>query len=413
MADEGETAFPAAQTGSAIAGDLDDADAGPVSEFARYINDPTLIEAMSVVDEAWRRHDDDFAESRLHDEILRASANQTASRSLERGNVSRMQGMTGLVDHGSSSSQALDKLIQEMNYQTFTCYIAGAPESGKSNTALWLGELGRYTRHETTIVTNIPVEIDESVRIAADSDVELRDPDTGDEVSLEDVKESYSSGDLELYEDDRRVRLGRVRVVVAERETHVKMCAAACSGRPLVVPDEWGQARREQGEQTAADTMLNFVAGIRKEPFTAAIIVISQANADANKKLREMLQFAMNKPDKRRPEYAEVYKKWTTQGGEDELIPGGIDNIPETTLRYDDRRDPVWVFDGASTEDDDDADGGGMTKKQRVRQAQTLRDKYGQGTDSDLTMTLEEIGDAVDRSNSWVSDETEPPKPSQ
>lgn len=400
MSDAGGDSDPvwaAGELGSALRGDLDDLDVGPVDDLARIVDDPHVIGVMSRVATAYQRHDDEkaFHDTRLYGEMLRRHGNQTASRALEQGNPSRIQGLTGLVDHSTDANEAMLELLDELTRDAFTCFIGGGQNSGKTNCAMYLAEWWETgIKQPGTIVSNIPVDVPGTIELEASDDIELRERESGSRVHLDDVHD-YRSGELELRVDGNRVDVTGARVVIAYRETHVRRVAAAVEGRALMVLDEWGTAGGgdKGSDANAATEMLRFLRAIRKEPILGSMLAIGHADTDANADLRAMLDFAITKT-KQQIKHADVWRHLTSDGGEGRITT--IRDIPETRLRYPSARQPTFLFDGGED------DGEGLSKDEQIARAQALRDT---GWDS------EDIADDayIEYGPRWVRDKTEAP----
>jgi hypothetical protein len=179
---------------------------------------------------------------------------------------------------------------------------------------------------------------------------------------------------------------------------------AASPGRTLAVVDEWGTAGGgDKGyDQNAADLMLRFVRAIRKEPYLGSIVVVGHAATDANKDLRQLVDLAFGKSTKKR---ATAHRELTSSGPKDQVVE--LRDVPGTTLSYNDGRQPVFVFDAEPGEDDDGDESDEMPRAARIRQAQRLRDNYSTVVGGE--MTLDDIAEAVDRSETWIKTETDPP----
>lgn len=343
-----ETVYASAQGSSWIRDELDNVDfeAEHIDEFVTLIQDRDVIRLLNRYAVAFDRADENFLDYQVVRDVIRQTANLDVAAAFDEGNVSRLQALVGLVNQQNTQTDALARLLDELQREAFIGVIAGKPNTGKTHFGLWLCQLW-LTVHGLDpghIVTNVPVD----------------HPD----------------------------------VVVVDNEPDLKDAMAEIDGPVIALVDEFGTSGGSSKGKREAEHLVNFCKQIRKKPYYGNLIGIGHAKKDVDNELREIVDFAFSKPGKKR---AEAYTDFS-DGFRDEAFV--VPSIPEIMFRYDDKIQPTFEF-GVDEDEDDELTDEEM-KEWYADKAQTLRNK---GYDAGEIVEALDLPWKED----WVYKWTEPP----
>ena len=295
-----------------------------------------------------------YEETEEHGVLEYRQRTESFKKAVDGGNVSKMQHGVGWLDNSEvSTDDGMSRLKPYLRQEACIVAIVGPPNSGKTNTALYLGdEWSKDTGGR--MGTNVP------------------------------IREPWN----EVFP-------------VLESEEDVKDWMSERDGRALFVGDEYGtEGGASSGENPhKSERFTQFARGIRKDPYHGNLILIGHRDNDLNAAMRDLVTVVVEKRDQMNKPEAYVWTDGFTnfsRGGD------GWDfkmRVPETRLKYKDRN-PVFEFDDGEDDAEDQ-----MSKAERVRIAQTLLLKSQRGK---VDMTQKEIADEVGRSPTWMSLNTDP-----
>lgn len=280
----------------------DDANA---STNAAFWEDSEVREVVSFLEAVHP----DYEDTEQHRVLSYRQRTESFNAAVEEGKVSKMQHGVGWLDNSELSSEdGISRLKPYLKQNACIVAIVGPPNSGKTNTALYLAdEWSKSTGGRTC--TNIP------------------------------IKEPWS----EIFP-------------TYETEKEVKEWMGKKDTRTMFVGDEYGT---EGGSSSGKDPnkseeFTQFARGIRKDPYNGNLILIGHRDNDLNAAMRDLVTVVIEKRDQMNKPEAYV---WTD--GFTNFSRGGNGwafkmDVPKTRIEYKDHN-PTFEFEERSDEEDEDS----------------------------------------------------------
>lgn len=113
-----------------------------VNQVAGLVDDEDTLRYLNHAISLYADVGQDFTETRLYEIIVRHAATVSASKSLEEGNLSKMQGHVGLVDHTEDANDpsVRDWMRRRVVDEAYVGFITGGMGKGKTDFALELAD---------------------------------------------------------------------------------------------------------------------------------------------------------------------------------------------------------------------------------------------------------------------------------
>lgn len=307
-----------------------------LSEFAGLIEaDGDLMDLLHTYQEAYEMVGENFEETDLYARLVRRGADPTATKAVKDGNISVQQNFVGLVESEASHEEAVGRILKEIQGEAFIGIISAAPNSGKTNMALWMYEWWAKLKGGP-LITN---------------------------VVLEGARQNGGVQYLDSHPWVRDDNTPDTDLIYVETEAQVRETLKSVDGESLVLTDEFGNSGGDSNSHNAKE-LARMATEIRKDPWRADLLLIDQNEKGIEKKLREIATLAFEKERDKKKE-AQAYREFT-DGFEDPAFR--IPKIPQTDISYQDKIQPQFEF--GEEEDDEE----GLTETEQVEKARAYRD---------------------------------------
>lgn len=137
-----QTAYAAGQLREFINDDVDGKSNRWVRDFAGVVDDKATLQYLNHAISIYQDKGEDFTETRMYELIVRNAATESASEALQEGNLSKMQGHVGLVDHTEDADDpsVRDWMRRRVVDEAYVGFITGGMGKGKTDFALELAD---------------------------------------------------------------------------------------------------------------------------------------------------------------------------------------------------------------------------------------------------------------------------------
>jgi len=137
-----QTAYAAGQLCEFIADNLDGKGNEYIHEHGGLVADQEIIDMLSYYCSLYENEEKDFTETRLYEIIVKNAATRSAGKALDEGNLSKMQGHVGLVDHTDDAEDpsVRDWMRRRVVDEAYVGFITGGMGKGKTDFALDLAD---------------------------------------------------------------------------------------------------------------------------------------------------------------------------------------------------------------------------------------------------------------------------------
>jgi energy-coupling factor transporter ATP-binding protein EcfA2 len=320
----------------------------PVRSWAGLIDDKRTLRYLNYLDD---RLDQPIEQTERGRRIIANAATETIDESVRAGNVSQMKTATGLTNQSEDKDRFFVEVADRLTHEGAVGLVFGSPGSGKTSLVLDTANVWRAVTGGKVIAN----------------------------VDWEGADASFSS-DEEMLE-----------------------AMASYQGPVLAVLDEVAQELSGFGTGSKkAEAFSDSLLFIRKRQEEhgeyakrGSVLSVAHTRTKTAKEIRRVASFAVEKPDKTRPDRARILE---SEGGKDEWDElATYQGLTDTAENYDQYEASSFEV-SADYDSEEDSDDSGMPeeKKQSIQSAITLTQKQG--------LTYQQAGDAVGYSSSWVSD---------
>ena len=137
-----QEAYAAGQLREFINDDVDGKSNRWVNKVAGLVDDEATLHYLNYAISLYADAGKDFTETRLYEIIVRQEATKSASKALDQGNLSKMQGHVGLVDHTEDANDpsVRDWMRRRVVDEAYVGFITGGMGKGKTDFALELAD---------------------------------------------------------------------------------------------------------------------------------------------------------------------------------------------------------------------------------------------------------------------------------
>lgn len=137
-----QEAYAAGQLREFIQGNVDGKPNDWVHKVAGLVDDEETLRLISYYISLYQDRGKDFTETRLYEVIVQTAATKSASNALDQGNLSKMQGHVGLVDHTEDANDpsVRDWMRRRVVDEAYVGFITGGMGKGKTDFALELAD---------------------------------------------------------------------------------------------------------------------------------------------------------------------------------------------------------------------------------------------------------------------------------
>jgi len=320
-----------------------------VRHWAGLIDDRETLALLNHLDSTLAAPVED---TRLGREIIENAATETIDESVRAGNVSQMKAATGLTNQSEKKERFFLEVADRLTHEGSIGLVFGSPGSGKTSVVLDTAQVWRAIT---------------GGRVIANID--------------------WDGADEQFYSDQEMLE-----------------AMASYQGPVLAVLDEIAQELSGFGTGSKkAEAFTDQLLYIRKKESEhgqyakrGSVLCVAHTRTKTAKDIRRVASFAVEKPDKTRPDKARILE---SEGGKDEWQElSTYQGITATSESYDEYQASEFVV-TADYDSDDAEDAESDERAQRRTAIQTaLTLALDQG------MRYEDAGQAVGYSSSWVSD---------
>ncbi|SDJ52491.1 hypothetical protein SAMN05216226_104228 [Halovenus aranensis] len=338
-------AYAAAELASALRDEPGD----HVRPWAGLIDDRETLELLNYLDMVTER---DLEDTRLGNEIIDNVATSTVDEAVRSGNVSQMKAATGLTNQSEKKERFFVEIADRLTHEGAVGLVFGSPGSGKTSLVLDTANVWRAVTGGK-VIANV----------------------------------DWEGADAQFYSDDEML------------ET-----MASYQGPVLAVLDEVAQELSGFGTGSKkAEAFSDSLLFIRKRQEEhgeyakrGSVLSVAHTRTKTAKEIRRVASFAVEKPDKTRPDRARILE---SEGGKDEWQElSTYQGITDTAETYDEYQ--ASEFEVSEEYDEDDEGGDSASDKQEaIQRALDLHLNEG--------FTQEQAGKAVGYSAGWVSDKVQ------
>jgi energy-coupling factor transporter ATP-binding protein EcfA2 len=332
-----------------LASELRDEPGDHVRPWAGLIDDRETLELLNYLDMVTER---DLEDTRLGNEIIDNVATSTVDEAVRSGNVSQMKAATGLTNQSEKKERFFVEIADRLTHEGAVGLVFGSPGSGKTSLVLDTANVWRAVTGGK-VIANV----------------------------------DWEGADAQFYSDDEML------------ET-----MASYQGPVLAVLDEVAQELSGFGTGSKkAEAFSDSLLFIRKRQEEhgeyakrGSVLSVAHTRTKTAKEIRRVASFAVEKPDKTRPDRARILE---SEGGKDEWQElSTYQGITDTAETYDEYQ--ASEFEVSEEYDEDDEGGDSASDKQEaIQRALDLHLNEG--------FTQEQAGKAVGYSAGWVSDKVQ------
>ncbi|WP_436934992.1 ATP-binding protein [Halovenus marina] len=318
-----------------------------VRPYAGLIDDPDTLGLLAHLDTVLT---EPVEQTQIGREIIANAATDTLDESVRAGNVSQMKAATGLTNQSENKDRFFVEVADKLSHEGSIGLVFGSPGSGKTSVVLDAAQVWRAITGGK-VIANI----------------------------------DWEGADRQFYSDQEMLE-----------------AMASYQGPVLAVLDEIAQELSGFGTGSKkAEAFTDQLLYIRKRESQhgeyakrGSVMCVAHTRTKTAKDIRRVASFAVEKPDKTRPDRARILE---SEGGKDEWQEKATyQGLTETAERYDEYQ--ASEFEVTQDYDSDDSDGAdsGMSAEKRasIQTALTLA--------LEQDMTYAEAGEAVGWSDSWV-----------
>ena len=329
-----------------LATSLRDDPGEPVRQWAGLIDDRDTLKLLNHLDSVMAQP---VEETRTGREIISNAATETIDESVRAGNVSQMKSATGLTNQSENKDRFFVEVADRLTHEGAVGLVFGSPGSGKTSLVLDTAQVWRAVTGGT-VMANI----------------------------------DWDGADKQFYSDEEMLE-----------------AMASVQGPVLAVLDEVAQELSGFGTGSKkAEAFSDSLLFIRKRQEEhgeyakrGSVLSVAHTRTKTAKEIRRVASFAIEKPDKTRPDRARILE---SEGGKDEWQElSTYQGLTDTAESYDEYQASEFAV-SEDYDEDDDSDGMADKKQQAIETALTLHVEEG--------LTQQQAGNAVGYSSGWVSD---------
>jgi hypothetical protein len=338
-------AYAAAELASALRDDPGE----HVREWAGLIDDPETLDLLNYLDTIMP---EPVEETQLGKEIITKAATGTIDESVRAGNVSQMKAATGLTGKSEDKERFFVEVADRLTHEGSVGLVFGSPGSGKTSVVLDTAQVWRAITGGK-VIANI----------------------------------DWKGADAQFYSDEEMLE-----------------AMASYQGPVLAILDEIAQELSGFGTGSKkAEAFSDSLLFIRKREDDhgdyakrGSVMAVAHTRTKTAKEIRRVASFAVEKPNKTRPDKARILE---SEGGKDEWQElAQFQGITETAETYDEYQASEFSV-SEQYDDDGDDDGTDEQKQEAIQRALSLHLEDG--------WTQKEAGKAVGYSAGWVSDKVQ------
>lgn len=320
-----------------------------VRSYAGLIDDCETLELLNYLDTILP---EPVEETELGRQIIQNAATDTIDEAVRAGNISQMKGATGLTNQSEKKERFFVEIADRLTHEGSIGLVFGSPGAGKTSIVL---DSARVWRAIT------------GGRVIANID--------------------WDGADAQFYSDQEMLE-----------------AMASYQGPVLAVLDEIAQELSGFGTSSKkAEAFSDSLLFIRKREEKhgeyakrGSVMAVAHTRTKTAKEIRRVASFAVEKPDRSRPDRARILE---SEGGKDEWQElSTYQGITDTAESYDEYQASEFEVSDEYDDDGDSDDDSGLSadKRASIQTALTLALEQG--------MSYEDAGEAVGYSSSWVSD---------
>lgn len=292
-------------------------------------------------------------ETQVGREIIANAATETIDESVRAGNVSQMKAATGLTNQSEKKERFFVEIADRLTHEGAVGLVFGSPGSGKTSIVLDTAQVWRAVT---------------GGHVIANVDWEGADAQFSSDQEMLELMASYQGPVLAILDE--------IAQELSGFGTGSKK-AEAFSDSLLFIR----KRQEEHGEYAKRGSVLS----------------VAHTRTKTAKEIRRVASFAVEKPDKTRPDKARILE---SEGGKDEWQElNTYQGITDTAETYDEYQASEFAV-SADYDDDGDSDSAeSAEKRQAIQTALSLHLEQG--------MTQQQAGKAVGYSSGWVSDKVQ------
>lgn len=289
-------------------------------------------------------------ETRVGREILANAATEMIDESVRAGNVSQMKSATGLTNQSEKKERFFVEIADRLTHEGAVGLVFGSPGSGKTSIVLDTAQVWRAVT---------------GGHVIANVDWEGADAQFSSDQEMLELMASYQGPVLAILDE--------IAQELSGFGTGSKK-AEAFSDSLLFI-----RKRQEEHGQYAK---------------RGSVLSVAHTRTKTAKEIRRVASFAVEKPDKTRPDRARILE---SEGGKDEWQElSNYQGITDTAETYDEYQASSFEVSEDYDDDGDSESAQNAEKRQAIRTALSLHLEQG--------MTQADAGAAVGYSSGWVAD---------
>lgn len=347
------SAYAAAELGT----ELRDGSADSIRRFAGLVDDKETLTLLNHYDSLFAAPVEDTAIGR---KILEDVATETIDESVRAGNVSQMKAATGLTQQSQNKQRFFTEVAERLTYEGAVGLVFGSPGSGKTSIVLDSAKVWKAVTGGK-VIANI----------------------------------DWDGADEQFYSDEEMLE-----------------AMASYQGPVLAILDEIAQELSGFGTGSKkAEAFSDSLLFIRKKQEEhgeyakrGSVLAVAHTRTKTAKEIRRVASFAIEKPDKTRPDRARIL---ASEGGKDEWDElANYQGITDTAESYDEYQASEFEV---TAEYDDDADGGSSSsgggpdeRERAIMDLVALKQQEDPPTHDEVAEILSERYEGIDWTGNWV-----------
>jgi len=332
-----------------LASELRDDPGEHVAPWAGLIDDRETVEFLLYLNSL---HDEPIEQTEFGQRVIKKAATETIDESVRAGNVSQMKQATGLTGQGVDKERFFVDVADRLAHEGSVGLVFGSPGSGKTSLVLDTANVWRAIT---------------GGKVIANIDWQGADGQFSSDQEMLELMASHQGPVLALLDE--------IAQELSGFGTGSKKAEAFSDALLFIRKRE-----KEHGEYAKRGSVLS----------------VAHTRTKTAKEIRRVASFAVEKPNKTRPDKARLLE---SEGGKDEWQElGSYQGITDTAETYDEYQASEFTV-SADYDSDDESDESESHKHKAIQRAVKLHLKDG--------WTQKDAAKAVGYSAGWVSDKVQ------